>query len=243
MKKNYFKRVIVLTIICSIICIITSMMSACVDTGNKNPIVTVRMDPTGKSGIGGSFRIELFPDKAPNSVNYFIELALEGFYDDLYATKVMAGHLVEFGDFSYDVKNNRRVIAGEFAENGFEGNDIKFTRGTVGLCLFKNQKGELDNDSAMGDIFITLSDEAGSDFDGKYAAIGQIVSGIEVLDRISNISTASALSYQPMYSARTEETTINLKGKSFPAAVTSIRKLYSGYVTDDFLNGDTDDEE
>lgn len=240
MKKGKFKKVIILTVLCTILCIVTSMLSACIDTGNKNPVVTMEMDPTGKSGISGSFQIELYPDKAPNSVNYFIGLVLNGFYDDFYATKVMAGHLVEFGDPWY-LKKNDRVIAGEFAENGYTGNDIKFERGTVGLCLYQDEKG-IDNDSAMGDFFVILSDDAGNDFDGKYAAIGKIVSGLDILDRISNISTSSAISYQPMYSARTEKTTINLKGKTYPAAVTTRRKHYSGYVTDDFLNGKTEDE-
>lgn len=239
MKKKIIKKVILLTALCVILSTISAFGTSCIDTSNKNPVVTMNLDPEAKSGIDGSFQIELFPDKAPNSVNYFIGLALKGFYNDCYCTSVYAGHFVEFGDPWY-LKKNDRVIAGEFAENEFTGNDVEFVRGTVGLSLYVDTKGVPDNDSAMGDFFVVLSDEAGASYTGKRVAIGKIVSGIEVLDEISHIKTTS-ISPQPVYSARTETVTVDLKGKTYPEAVTTKRKHYSGMITDDFLEG-TEDE-
>ena len=237
--KN-IKKVIVLTVFCVIISIVLGMLCSCVNTSNKNPVVTMKFDPESKSGIGGTVKIELYPEKAPNSVNFFIGLIYNKFYNELYATKVYAGHYVEIGD-AYYIKKNDRVIAGEFTDNGYEGNDVEFERGTVGLCLdsrSKNKDGELDKNSANGDIFFILSDEAGKDYTGKYAAIGKVISGIEILDKISNIGTSGAINYQPMYSARTTKTTVDLKGKTYPEAMTTRRKYYPGYVTDDFLDGE-----
>lgn len=233
MKKGLIQKVIFLTILCTVLCVILATVASCVDTSNKNPVVTIELDPSSKSQIGGTIQIELFPDKAPNSVNYFIGLVLDGFYNDFYVTKVMAGHLVEFGDPWY-LKKNDRVIAGEFTENGYTGNDVDFVRGTVGLALDTDREGNLDNDSAMGDFFVVLSDEAGDSYTGKRVAIGQIISGLEILEEISRIK--NHVNYQPLYSARTETVTLDLKGQTYPKAITTKRKHYSGYVTDDFIN-------
>ncbi len=232
--KKISKKAIFLPILCIIISLLICVTTSCIDTSNKNPIVTIQMDPTSKTQIGGTIQIELYPDKAPNSVNYFIGLVLNGFYNDCYVTKVMAGHLVEFGDPWY-LKKNDRVIAGEFADNGYTDNDIEFVRGTVGLALDTDKEGNIDNDSAMGDFFVVLSDEAGESYLGKRAAIGKIIAGLDILDEISRIKNYP--NYQPVYSARTETATLDLKGQTYPKAVTTKRKYYAGYVTEDFING------
>ena len=66
--------------------IVSLAFSGCTDMSNRNPVVTFNLDPTTSSGVGGSFSIELFPDKAPNSVNYFIQLVSEGYYNKIPAS-------------------------------------------------------------------------------------------------------------------------------------------------------------
>ena len=122
------------------------------------------------------------------------------------------------------LEQNDRVIKGEFAENGFEGNDVDFVRGTVGLTL-----DEGDPDSNFGDFFIILDDAAKEDMNGKFCAIGRITEGIEILDEISMLKTAAAIKYQPYVSVRTLKVTVELKGGVYPSAETSERKNKPGY--------------
>ena len=202
---------------------LTVLLSGCVDMSNRDPVLTFVLDDTRSSGIGGTFVMELFPEKAPNSVNYFLSLAVNGYYDDFNVSKVFAGSMVVFGD-PWFAKKNDRVIAGEFAENGFAGNDVEFVRGTVGLS-----RDEDDPDSSFGDFFIVLSDDAGKDLNGKYCAIGKITSGLEVIDEISLLKTTSSLGYQPYVSVATLRVTVDLRGRTYPEPVTSDRKNKPGY--------------
>ncbi len=197
--------------------------AGCTDMSNRNPVVTFTLDPGTSSGIGGTFVMELFPEKAPNSVNYFIQLIGEGYYDKFNVSQVHSGSMVVFGDPWY-AKMNDRVIKGEFAANGFEGNDVDFVRGTVGLAL-----DEGDPDSNYGDFFIVLDDGAKETMNGNFCAIGKITEGIELLDEISTIKTTASLKYQPYVSVRTLKVTVDLRGRTYPDAETSERKNKPGY--------------
>ena len=205
--------------------------TGCVDHSNKNPLVTVTIDPenenNGENGepISGSFQIELYPDKAPNSVAYFIDFIMNKTYDGFSVSKVDPGNIVQFGD-PWMSKQIHTEIKGEFKENGFEGNDIEFKPGTVGLDRFVAD----DYDSASGDFFIILSEEAGKSFDGKYAAIGEVVSGLELLEQISNIKNLP--DYAPVYSLRTLTTTVDLKGVTYEKPIPQERRTYPGLNVD-----------
>ena len=201
--------------------IVLLALSGCTDMSNRNPVVTFNLDPTTSSGVGGSFSIELFPDKAPNSVNYFIQLVSEGYYNKINVSQVNSGASVVFGDLGY-AKLNNRVIKGEFAENGFTGNDVEFKRGTDGLVL-----DEGDPDSNYGDFFIVLSDEAGKELNGRFCAVGKITEGIELIDEIS-LAKFYPGNHQPVYSIRTINAVVDLKGRSYPDAETQERTNYPG---------------
>lgn len=228
LRKFSIIKAFVLFLFCAALLINTA---ACVDNSNKNPVVTVNVNPDNKNlrengeGIGGTFQIELYPDKAPNSVAYFLDFAAKGTYDKFPVSKVWAGHKVQFGD-PWMSKQIRTEIEGEFAENGFEGNDIVFERGTVGLALFD----DTDYNSASGDFFIILSEDAAESHQGKYAAIGKVISGIELLDEISRIR-AYSINYEPQSSIRTSTVTVDLKGQTYDKPVTHERRKYPGLVT------------
>ena len=161
-----------------------------------------------------------FADRSVSPASWIV---LSGYYDDFNVSQVHAGAMVVFGDPWY-AKQNDRVIKGEFAENGFEGNNVDFVRGTVGLTL-----DEGDPDSNFGDFFIVLDDAAKDDMNGKFCAIGRITEGIEILDEISMLKTAAAIKYQPYVSVRTLKVTVELKGGVYPTAETSERKNKPGY--------------
>lgn len=197
--------------------------SGCTDMSNRNPIVTFTLDPDVSSHIGGTFVVELFPDKAPNSVNYFIDLVVNGYYNKFNVSQVHEDSMVVFGDPWYKGGNNR-VIKGEFADNGFTQNDVDFVRGTVGLAL-----DEGDPDSNYGDFFIVLDDAAKDSMNGKFCAIGRVTEGLEILDEISRLQTTSSLKYQPYASVRTLTATVELKGRVYPTAETLERKNKPGY--------------
>ena len=204
-------------------------LTGCTDMSNRNPVVTFNLDPDTSSHVGGTFKIELFPDKAPNSVNFMIQLLTEvdeygdTYYEKLNVSKVKAGSMVVFGDLGQ--KLNDRVIKGEFAENGFTGNDVSFVRGTVGLML-----DEGDPDSNYGDFFIVLSDDAAEELDGKYCAVGKVIEGLELIDDIS-LAKYYPTNLQPVYSIRILTATVELRGRSYPKAETYERKNYPGYHT------------
>ena len=226
MRKNICRAAVVI-----ISLFMSVYFTGCVDNSNKNPIVTIEIDSDNKNyiaentPISGTLQIELFPEKAPNSVAYFLDFVAKGTYDGFPVGKVLHGGVVQFGD-PWMSKQIRTEIDGEFKANGFEGNDVQFKRGTVALDLFKAD----DYNSASGDFFVLLDDAGAKTFQDKYAAIGEIISGLELLDTISMIKNYTDNS--PVYSIKTLKTTVDLKGRTYEKPITSERRMYPGYNSD-----------
>jgi len=142
-----------------------------------NPVATITMED------GSQMRIELFLQKAPNTVANFVELAEEGFYDGLYFHRVLPGCLVQTGDPTGSGTGGPGYsIKGEFLENGFEGNDISHMRGTVSMA---RQSGF---DTAGSQFFIL--EGSYPEYDGKYAAFGKLMddASLAVLDSIALVN-------------------------------------------------------
>lgn len=160
----------------------------------KNPIATITMK-SGKKIV-----LELFPDKAPNTVNNFISLANSGFYDDLIFHRVIKGFMIQGGDpAGVGTGGPGYTIKGEFALNGFAKNDIKHLRGVISMARAQAL------DSAGSQFFIMHANA--SYLDGQYAAFGKVTEGIEVVDEIANTSTNYAdrpVKEQAMESIRVE---------------------------------------
>lgn len=137
---------------------------------NKNPIVTVEMED------GGIIKIELFPEKAPETVKNFISLVNKKFYDGLFFHRTIPGFMAQGGDpEGTGMGGPGYGIKGEFNENGFE-NDISHKRGVISMARTNMP------DSAGSQFFIVTND---SEFlDGKYAAFGCVIEGMEVVDKI-----------------------------------------------------------
>lgn len=126
---------------------------------------------------GGVMEIELYPDIAPITVENFVKLAKDGFYDGLTFHRIIEGFMIQGGDpEGTGMGGSKDKIKGEFAANGVE-NNISHKRGVISMARSQAM------DSASSQFFIVHQD---SDFlDGQYAAFGKMTKGFEVLDALS----------------------------------------------------------
>lgn len=180
---------------------------------SKRPTMTVELEGYG------SFTVELYPDKAPNTVAYIIQLAEQGFYNGkvVYGKDGFAYHFgrEENGmepkakmsminpnvpkDSLYDVECE---IDGEFEKNDFKGNDIPHEKYTLSLTradysqILKNLQKQSYNSGTPQ--FKVLYKDAPT-MNGYYAAFGKVIEGQEVIDKLEK---------QPLR-FKMDETTIN----------------------------------
>ena len=141
----------------------------------NNPIVTFEMEN------GKIMKAELFPDKAPNTVNNFISLIKKGFYDGLIFHRVISGFMIQGGDpKGIGIGGPGSSIKGEFSNNGFK-NDLLHVRGVLSMARAANP------DSAGSQFFIMHQDAP--HLDGSYAAFGRLIEGFDVLDEIASVRT------------------------------------------------------
>ena len=126
--------------------------------------------------VYGTITVELDADTAPITVTNFVNLAKDGFYDNLTFHRIMDGFMIQGGDPNGDGTGGAdQTIKGEFSSNGVE-NEISHTRGTISMARAQ------DPDSASSQFFIVQED---SDYlDGNYAAFGHVTSGMEIVDQI-----------------------------------------------------------
>ena len=142
----------------------------------SNPIVTIEME-NGQVMTG-----ELYPDKAPNTVNNFIALSNSGYYDGLTFHRVIPGFMIQGGcPKGNGMGGPGYSIRGEFAGNGFEKNDILHTTGVLSMARAMNP------DSAGSQFFIMVDDAPY--LDGQYAAFGKITGNVEAAIAISEVPT------------------------------------------------------
>ncbi|MBT9155304.1 MAG: Peptidyl-prolyl cis-trans isomerase A [Firmicutes bacterium] len=142
------------------------------------PVVTIEM------AAGGTIRIELDPDAAPNTVNNFISLVRDGFYDGLVFHRIIPGFMIQGGcPDGNGTGGPGYAIMGEFAANGVR-NPLKHERGVISMA-----RGQLYNSAGSQFFIMHANFEAErnrQEFDRQYAAFGRVISGMEVVDRIVN---------------------------------------------------------
>ena len=125
----------------------------------------------------GTITIALNEDAAPITVDNFVSLAKNGFYDGLTFYRVIEGFMIQGGDPNADgTGGSGRTIFGEFLANGYE-NELSHTRGAI--SMFRTDE---DYNSASSQFFIVHQDSVY--LDGQYAVFGYVVSGIEIMDTI-----------------------------------------------------------
>ena len=125
----------------------------------------------------GKITVELDGSAAPKTVKNFVSLVEDGFYDGLTFHRVMADFMIQGGDPKGNgTGNGPNTVVGEFEENGHY-NPISHERGVISMAR------GTDPDSASCQFFICNADSP--HLDGKYAAFGRVISGIEVVDAIT----------------------------------------------------------
>ncbi len=145
----------------------------------------------------GTMKIELYPEKAPKTVENFLQYARDGFYDGTVFHRVIEGFMIQGGGFTPDMteKDTRAPIQNE-ASNG-----LKNVRGSLAMARTG------DPHSASSQFFINTVDNPFLDFTGEtvqgygYAVFGQVVEGLETLDAIRNVATGSQGGYDDVPSS------------------------------------------
>ena len=166
----------------------------------NNPIVTFTMEN------GDTFKAELYPDVAPQSVNNFVSLIKKGFYDGLIFHRVIPGFMIQGGDpEGTGMGGPGYSIKGEFASNGFR-NDLKHTKGVLSMAR------SMMPDSAGSQFFIMH--ETSPHLDGEYAAFGKITEGQEVVDAIA--VTPTDYSDRPTTPQVMKSVTVETFGVDYP---------------------------
>lgn len=177
------------------------MQAACTtDTGKPEqtaePSVSQSAEVDKSDAIGVKITLEdgrvmsgeLYPHVAPESVDNFVKLAKENFYEGLIFHRVIPGFMIQGGGYDesfYDGNFNSKeteAIKGEFASNGVE-NNLKHTKGVLSMARTQ------DPNSASSQFFIMQAESP--HLDGDYAAFGEITEGLDVVDDIANTKTSS----------------------------------------------------
>ena len=141
--------------------------------------IELRIEVAGE-GANGVIVVDLLEDIAPKHVTQIAALAAEGQYDNVVFHRVIDGFMAQTGDVQYgradsDIRragmggSNRPDLKAEFS-------DVPFERGTVGMARSSNPN------SANSQFFIMFA--PGYFLNGQYTVVGQVTSGIDVVDAI-----------------------------------------------------------
>jgi peptidyl-prolyl cis-trans isomerase B (cyclophilin B) len=133
---------------------------------------------------GGRILVELQPDTAPITVENFVKLAKEGFYNGLTFHRVISGFMIQGGcPKGNGTGGPGYTIKGEFEANGVP-NPLKHSRGVISMAR------AMHPDSAGSQFFIMHQDAP--HLDGQYAAFGTVIEGMDVVDEIADCDTDRA---------------------------------------------------
>lgn len=155
-------------------------------TGCNNPFVRKNQKEdylTGKINVlitvkdYGNIKLELDADNSPITVTNFINLVNKKFYDGLTFHRIIKGFMIQGGDPNHNgTGGSDKTIKGEFSENGIT-NNISHKRGVISMARSN------DMNSASSQFFIVHEDS--TFLDGKYAAFGKVLEGMDVVDKIA----------------------------------------------------------
>ncbi len=130
---------------------------------------------------GKKIKLELYADKAPITVENFLKLVGEGFYDGLIFHRVIKDFMIQGGDpTGTGMGGAKEKIKGEFLMNGVA-NDLRHERGVISMARAQNPN------SASSQFFIVHKDSFF--LDGQYAAFGRVTEGMDAVDEIAETPT------------------------------------------------------
>ena len=166
----------------------------------EKPIVTITMENDEK------ILLQLDPAVAPNTVANFVSLVEKGFYDGVIFHRVIPDFMIQGGDPEGNGTGGADyTIEGEFSENGFE-NNLKHDRGVISMARSN------DPNSASSQFFIMVKES--THLDGKYAAFGKVIEGMEVVDDIVSVERDG--SDKPLKDQTMKSVTVDTKGFDYP---------------------------
>ncbi len=157
---------------------------------NQNPVATLEVENYG------TIKLELYPKIAPNTVSNFIKLSNNGFYDGLTFHRIIKDFMIQGGDVLGDGTGSPKLsdirddiekdseedkdyaIKGEFSDNGYEENNLKFVEGVLAMA-----RSGYSNDSAGSQFFITTKDS--TSLNGSYCGFGKVIEGMDVVQSIA----------------------------------------------------------
>ena len=158
-----------------------------------NPIVTITMEN------GDVMKAELYPEIAPITVENFVNLVKDGFYDGLTFHRIINGFMIQGGcPLGTGTGGPGHTIKGEFSQNGVI-NNLKHTPGVLSMAR------SMMPNSASSQFFIMVEDSP--HLNGEYAAFGMVLEGMETADDIvwtPRDSRDKPLQEQKMKSIRVE---------------------------------------
>lgn len=128
----------------------------------------------------GKVVIELRPDLAPKHVERMKLLAREGFYEGIAFHRVVDGYVAQAGDPTGTGRYTSKYgyLPAEFS-------DYSYKRGTVGMARTS------DPNTGDSQFFICFNDESCQKLNGKYTVFGQVVEGMELIDKLTRVQPPS----------------------------------------------------
>jgi peptidyl-prolyl cis-trans isomerase B (cyclophilin B) len=166
----------------------------------QNPIVTITMEN------GNLIRAELYPETAPISVNNFISLIQQKFYDGLIFHRVIRDFMIQGGcPNGTGMGGPGYSIKGEFSSNGVV-NNLKHTEGVLSMARAVNP-------NSGGSQFFIMH-KTSPHLDGQYAAFGKVIEGMDVVNQIAE--TATDYSDRPLENQRIKSMTVDTFGVDYP---------------------------
>ena len=152
---------------------------------SENPVVLLET-------TSGDILVELYPDKAPETVANFLKYVDDGFYNNTIFHRVIPGFMIQGGGLTARMqqKDTSAPIKNE-ADNG-----LKNDRGTIAMAR------TMDPHSATAQFFINLVDNDFLNFQAPsgngwgYCVFGRVTEGMDVVDKIAKVKTTTVGMYQ-----------------------------------------------
>lgn len=160
--KQLFSRSRLAALLLALCCVLG--LAAC-SSGSKTYYADIQIEDYG------TITVQLDSSAAPQTVANFVALAKRGVYDGSTFHRIIEGFMMQ-GGYSQKVSS---TIKGEFSANGVS-NPLSHVRGTISMARAD------DYDSATSQFFIVHQDS--TSLDGKYAAFGTVISGMDIVDKI-----------------------------------------------------------
>lgn len=199
MKKNRISRALVILMSMAMLlvgCGSNKEWGEQVEAPKELPIATIKVKDYG------TITAELYPQYAPNTVNNFIALANNGFYDNLTFHRVVKNFVIQGGDPNGDGTGDPGYsIKGEFKGNGYKYNTLEHDEGVLSMARAN------DKNSGGSQFFIVT--KTANSLDGNYAGFGKVIDGLDVVHQIENVEVSNEV---PNKEIVIEEVRVDTKG-------------------------------